>query len=94
MDVKLTPGAPSGEGVLANFFNSLLHKKSGSPGTPSGPNSLSSGAPSLTPRTNGSEEGDMVTPEKIAMRTDAAAELDRLVKSVKKEVDFSPQSEC
>ena len=81
--------------MLANFFNSLLHKKSGSPGSPSGPNSLSSGANSLTPRTNGTDE--LVTPEKMAMRTDAAAELDRLVKSVnnvKKDLDFTPSSEC
>lgn len=94
MDVKLTPGqTPSGEGVLANFFNSLLHKKS-SPGIPSGPNSLSSGANSLTPRTNGNVD-DMMTPEKEAMRVDNAAELDRIVKSVKKDLDFEPPvSEC
>lgn len=80
----LPPGAPSGEGVLANFFNSLLHKKSGSP---SGPNSLTS------PRTNGSDA--LTTPDKLAVRTDAAAELDRLTRSVKKEMDFStPSSEC
>jgi dynein light intermediate chain 1, cytosolic len=93
IEAKLAPGAPSGEGVLANFFNSLLHKKSGSPGTPSGPNSLSSGANSLTPRTNGND--GMVSPDKVSMRTDAAAELDRLARSVKKDLDFStPTSEC
>jgi len=30
IDPKLTPATPGAEGVLANFFNSLLHKKSGS----------------------------------------------------------------
>jgi dynein light intermediate chain 1, cytosolic len=81
--------------VLANFFNSLLHKKSGSPGTPSGPNSLSSGANSLTPRTNGTDGDLTMTPDKALMRTDAAAELDRLAKSVKKDLDFvAPTSEC
>lgn len=92
----MAPGAPSGEGVLANFFNSLLHKKSGSPGgpgTPSGPNSLNnSGANSLTPRTNGND--GMVSPDKLSMRTDAAAELDRLARSVKKELDATPTSDC
>lgn len=34
MDPKGTGSAQSGEGVLANFFNSLLHKKTGSPGSP------------------------------------------------------------
>ncbi|XP_013105209.1 cytoplasmic dynein 1 light intermediate chain 2 [Stomoxys calcitrans] len=82
-DVKMNPATPGGEGVLANFFNSLLHKKSGSPATPPGAMS--------TPRTNGSDS--LLTPDKITMRTDAAAELDRLARSVKKDVDFS-QSEC
>lgn len=87
MDPKLSAtGTPSGEGVLANFFNSLLHKKSGSTG---GPNSLTS-TPILN-RTNGSES---LTPDRMAMRTDAAAELDRLSKSVKKDLDFTPTSEC
>lgn len=84
MDSKLNPATPGGEGVLANFFNSLLHKKSGSPATP--PGSMTS------PRSiNGTDI--VMTPEKLAMRTDAAAELDRLARSVKKEMDFS-QSEC
>lgn len=38
LDPKGTGATPSGEGVLANFFNSLLYKKTGvppgSPGTP------------------------------------------------------------
>jgi dynein light intermediate chain 1, cytosolic len=65
----------------------LLHKKSGSPGGPSGPNSLTS------PRQNGND--GMTTPDKLTMRTDAAAELDRLTRGVKKEMDFStPSSDC
>lgn len=81
MDAKLTPGGPGGEGVLANFFNSLLSKKSNTPGSPG---SVSSARP-----TNGLNDS---TPEKNA-RTDAAAELDRLARSVKKDVDFN-QSDC
>lgn len=73
----------SGEGVLANFFNSLLHKKAGSPGGPA----------TSSPR--GSMNGlDPNTPDKVMMRTDAAAELDRLSRSVKKEMDFQPSSDC
>ncbi|XP_073988431.1 dynein light intermediate chain isoform X1 [Rhodnius prolixus] len=54
----------SGEGVLANFFNSLLHKKSGAPTTsPKAPGSLEAGV------------------EKAVMRSDAAAELDRLTRT-------------
>ncbi|XP_044573467.1 cytoplasmic dynein 1 light intermediate chain 1 isoform X2 [Drosophila ananassae] len=89
IDPKLTPATPGGEGVLANFFNSLLHKKSGSPasGGPGGP-----GSPAGAARTaNGTDA--LMTPEKLAVRTDAAAELDRLSRSVKKEIDMS-QSEC
>lgn len=86
MDPKLTPGTAGGEGVLANFFNSLLNKKAGAPGTPG--NMSATGSP-RTP-TNGMTD---VTPDKNSMRTDAAAELDRLTRSVKKEMDFS-QSDC
>lgn len=32
-DCNKVVGSPGGEGVLANFFNSLLHKKTGSPNT-------------------------------------------------------------
>lgn len=57
----------SGEGVLANFFNSLLHKKPGSPGTPAGvkPAGLDT----------------TVAVEKAVMRSDAVAELDRLTRT-------------
>uniref|UniRef100_A0A1A9V6L6 Dynein light intermediate chain n=1 Tax=Glossina austeni TaxID=7395 RepID=A0A1A9V6L6_GLOAU len=83
MEAKLNTSTPGTEGVLANFFNSLLHKKSGSPATP--PSAIS------TPRTNGSDS--LLTPDKLSVRTDAAAELDRLARSVKKDVDFT-QSDC
>lgn len=84
MDSKLTPGAAGGEGVLANFFNSLLSKKANTPGAPGNP----AGSP-RTP-TNGLSDSPA---DKNTVRTDAAAELDRLTRSVKKEMDFS-QSEC
>lgn len=83
MDAKLNPGTPGSEGVLANFFNSLLNKKSGSPGTPTGVLNSS--------RTNGNDS--LLSAEKLAVRSDAAAELNRLARSVNKDVDLS-QSEC
>lgn len=64
--------APGGEGVLANFFNSLLHKKTGaSPGSPMGT--------AGSPKPGGPES----LPDKAAMRSDAAAELDRLARGKK-----------
>lgn len=105
MDAKLAPGQMVGEGILANFFNSLLHKKAGTPGSPNvsldGSSNFNSLPPGSTGRSSsvtrsGSNAGE--TPiEK--MRTDAAAELDRLSRSsVKKEIDFSQaeatQSDC
>lgn len=84
MDSKLTPGGPGGEGVLANFFNSLLSKKANAPGSP--------GSVGGSPRpANGVGEG---TPDRNTMRTDAAAELDRLTRSVKKDDEELSQSEC
>lgn len=76
----MNAGAPGGEGVLANFFNSLLNKKAGSPG--GSPNAAAS------PRSlNGTVDINDIT----AMRSDAAAELDRLTR--KKEMDCT-QSDC
>jgi dynein light intermediate chain 1 len=46
----------------------------------------------MTPRANGTD--GFMTPDKLSMRTDAAAELDRLARSVKKDLDFTPTSEC
>ncbi|XP_044268038.1 cytoplasmic dynein 1 light intermediate chain 1 isoform X1 [Tribolium madens] len=84
LDGSKVVSSPGGEGVLANFFNSLLHKKTGSsPGNsfvnkPGGPESM----------------------DKATMRSDAAAELDRLARGGKKSgpssgsgVDFNA-SDC
>lgn len=72
MDGSKVVSSPGGEGVLANFFNSLLHKKTGaSPASPMG----MTGSPKP-----GSAES---TPDKAAMRSDAAAELDRLARGRK-----------
>lgn len=77
--------------MLANFFNSLLHKKSGGPaGGPAG--AASPGGGVGTPRTSNGTDS-LLTAEKISVRSDAAAELDRLARSVKKDIDLS-QSEC
>lgn len=103
IDAKLTPGQPGGEGILANFFNSLLHKKAGTPGSPNVSLDGSSNFNSMPPTSTGGRSSSVTragseTPiEK--MRTDAAAELDRLSRStVKKEIDFSQpettQSDC
>lgn len=90
VDGKLNPGTPSGEGVLANFFNSLLHKKSGSPAAAS-----LAGGTGVSPRaTNGAGDALVTASEKISMRTDAAMELDRLTRSVKKDLDFPAQTDC
>lgn len=83
MDARLTQGTAGGEGVLANFFNSLLSKKANTPGSPGGV------AGSPRPSTNGVGES---TPDRSTMRTDAAAELDRLARSVQKSEE--DQSEC
>lgn len=92
IDPKLTPSAtPGNEGVLANFFNSLLHKKTGGPaGGPAG--AASPGGGMNSPRTSNGND-TLMTAEKLAVRSDAAAELDRLARSVKKNIDMS-QSEC
>lgn len=69
LDGSKVVSSPGGEGVLANFFNSLLSKKTGSPGGVVG---------AKTPGGN-----ESVT-DKVAMRSDAAAELDRLARGGKK----------
>lgn len=84
LDGSKVVSTPGGEGVLANFFNSLLHKKTGSnPGGGSAPGSASnsmtatdiSGSASLTSGNVKNSDRD-----KAAMRSDAAAELDRLAR--------------
>ncbi|XP_022914082.1 cytoplasmic dynein 1 light intermediate chain 2 [Onthophagus taurus] len=70
LDSTKIVSTPGGEGVLANFFNSLLHKKTGTPSMNSSLNSTKSpGSESLT--------------DKAAMRSDAAAELDKLSRGKK-----------
>ncbi|KAK6623756.1 hypothetical protein RUM43_009609 [Polyplax serrata] len=72
----MKPGIPgSGEGVLANFFNSLLNKKS--PGNVAG---------AAKP---GGEGGAVSNVDKAAMRSDAAAELERLSRAKKPDPNTS-----
>lgn len=66
--------SPGGEGVLANFFNSLLYKKTGSPAGVAGAK-----AP-----------GNDSLPDKATMRSDAAAELDRLARGGSKKPPAPP----
>ncbi|XP_033229242.1 cytoplasmic dynein 1 light intermediate chain 1 isoform X2 [Belonocnema kinseyi] len=86
LDPKGTGNTPSGEGVLANFFNSLLYKKSGSsPGPPGSPASVGTSPVKI--------EGGAV--DKTAMRNDAAAELDRITRTKKiPPADLNSSSEC
>lgn len=77
MDSKLTPGGPGGEGVLANFFNSLLSKKANATGSPGGPPG--------SPRPSAPNGVVETTPDRNTVRTDAAAELDRLTRTVNDE---------
>lgn len=75
LDGPKVVNSPGGEGVLANFFNSLLNKKPAAAG-------------GNVSKLNVSE------PEKAAMRSDAAAELDRLARGTKTSgVDFNT-SDC
>lgn len=76
-----------GEGVLANFFNSLLYKKTGSPGAigPGSPRSPATGDSPLSPTP---------PPDKAAVRSDAAAELDRLTRAKKLPTIDLNTSEC
>ncbi|XP_065164375.1 cytoplasmic dynein 1 light intermediate chain 2 isoform X2 [Atheta coriaria] len=88
LDCSKTVNTPGGEGVLANFFNSLLNKKPASPGTPGavGSPKMAAAATGATPDTE---------KEKEAMRSGAAAALDRLSSRAVKPsgVDFDA-SDC
>ncbi|XP_035680572.1 cytoplasmic dynein 1 light intermediate chain 1-like isoform X2 [Branchiostoma floridae] len=71
--------AGASEGVLANFFNSLLSKKTGAGGSPGAPGTPAGKSP--------------VGPADKAVRSDAAAELDRLTRGTRKPVQGqNPQS--
>lgn len=115
--LKLDPNrqinTPGGEGVLANFFNSLLNKKTGTPGSPASLGSVGGGgsagglgSQTSSPRGGGASlngggppgtPDSMLLSDKMTVRNDAAAELERLTRtvssSVKREMDFS-QSDC
>lgn len=88
LDGSKVVNTSGGEGVLANFFNSLLHKKTGA-ASPASPAITVAGSPKPGPPEN--------TPDKAAMRSDAAAELDRLARGRKPPgdggVDFNA-SDC
>lgn len=47
LDAKGASATPSGEGVLANFFNSLLYKKTGA--SPGGPGTNTPGSSGSSP---------------------------------------------
>ncbi|TRY69775.1 hypothetical protein DNTS_006005 [Danionella cerebrum] len=64
-------GAAANEGVLANFFNSLLSKKTGSPGSPGTPATATAGA--------GVQGSAKKTGQKPGL-TDVQAELDRMTR--------------
>ncbi|XP_067104804.1 cytoplasmic dynein 1 light intermediate chain 2 isoform X1 [Osmerus mordax] len=63
-------GAAANEGVLANFFNSLLSKKTGSPGSPGS----TTGSPGTPVQTSAKKTG-----QKPGL-TDVQAELDRMTR--------------
>ncbi|XP_043276405.1 cytoplasmic dynein 1 light intermediate chain 1 isoform X3 [Venturia canescens] len=95
LDPKGAGTTPSGEGVLANFFNSLLYKKTGaSPGAPGSPGSPGSIGASPV-RIGDSLLADAGPVDKAAMRNDAAAELDRITRTTKDPPpDLNSSSEC
>ncbi|XP_043276404.1 cytoplasmic dynein 1 light intermediate chain 1 isoform X2 [Venturia canescens] len=89
LDPKGAGTTPSGEGVLANFFNSLLYKKTGAspgaPGSPGSPGSIGASPVRI----------DAGPVDKAAMRNDAAAELDRITRTTKDPPpDLNSSSEC
>ncbi|XP_008555754.1 cytoplasmic dynein 1 light intermediate chain 2 isoform X1 [Microplitis demolitor] len=88
LDAKGANATPSGEGVLASFFNSLLYKKTGA--SPGGPGANTPGSSGSSPI---KIDGGPV--DKAAMRNDAAAELDRITRAKKlASSDLNSSSEC
>jgi len=91
--VKPSAGATTSEGVLANFFNSLLSKKTGGM---AGPGQSPGNMSGLSPGQQlGQGKGGSPGPEdyKATVRSDAAAELDRLTRNQKKSVSNSSSVE-
>jgi dynein light intermediate chain 1, cytosolic len=86
-----TTNSLGGEGVLANFFNSLLYKKTGTPGAPGVPGSPRSPAAGDQPV---SPLNPATPADKAAVRSDAAAELDRLTRQKKVPAIDLNSSEC
>ena len=93
-------GAATSEGVLANFFNSLLSKKTGQaagmPGAP-GAQINAPGAENCKPDRQLSSRNPLIalsfsSDKAAAVRSDAAAELDRLTRSQKKVLPSSGPS--
>ncbi|KAG5330390.1 DC1L2 protein, partial [Acromyrmex charruanus] len=86
LDPKGSGATPSGEGVLANFFNSLLYKKTGvQPGSPGTPGNVGTSPMKL----------DATPVDKATMCNDAAAELDRLTRTKKlSPPNLNSSSEC
>lgn len=96
LDGSKVVSSPGGEGVLANFFNSLLHKKTGaSPansfgGTPSNNVSDNNSGSTSLPNSGNIKSLDR---DKAAMRSDAAAELDRLARGKTSSLDAEENAE-
>ncbi|XP_016334759.1 cytoplasmic dynein 1 light intermediate chain 2-like [Sinocyclocheilus anshuiensis] len=63
-------GAAANEGVLANFFNSLLSKKTGVPGSPGSPGAATGTGVQGSAKKTGQKPG----------LTDVQAELDRMTR--------------
>lgn len=98
MPMQLDPNrqinTPGGEGVLANFFNSLLNKKTGTPGSTTASlgsaggnlsaNQMSTplrGSSGLSSLNGTGTPPDSLLSDKHSVRNDAAAELERLTRT-------------
>ena len=82
-------GATSQEGVLANFFNSLLSKKTGPPGAAGGvPGAAGTAGVAAGIPPAASPVARPITPgtDKASVRNDAAAELERMTRGASPQV--------
>ncbi|XP_051526664.1 cytoplasmic dynein 1 light intermediate chain 1-like isoform X7 [Myxocyprinus asiaticus] len=82
-------GGQTSEGVLANFFNSLLTKKAGSPGPGSQPTGGGSNTPGTVRKSESQTGLEQQEGSKLGL-TDVQAELDRI--SNKSDLDSAPSS--